>query len=114
MHVPFKCKTFSSLILILILSVTTAFAGADDVVTVAIEYDLGTVNSLEAKSGNDLILNQMHELLISTDPVTGEQIPYFAETINVMPNGKDIKIRLRKGHVFHTGDPVTSHDVKWT
>ncbi|MBW1814098.1 MAG: ABC transporter substrate-binding protein [Deltaproteobacteria bacterium] len=114
MHVSFSCKTFSSLIFFLIFAATAVFAGADDVVTVAIEYDLGTVNTLETKTGTDLILTHMHEQLISSDPVTGEEMPNFAETIKVMPNGKDIKIRLRKGHLFHTGDPVTAHDVKWT
>jgi len=115
MKLKFIWKIFSSLVLIFFITVaTTVFAGDEDIVAVALDYDLSTVNSLEAKSGNDLILNHMHELLIFSDPVTGEDVPYLAQNIKVMPNGKDINIYLRKGHVFHTGDPVTAHDVKWT
>ena len=114
MYKMFNCKIFIWLVFILIMTTVSVFAGSEDTVTVALEYKLSTVNVLEAKSGNDLILNHMHETIITSDNVTGEGLPNLAETVKVMPNGKDINVSLRKGHLFHTGDPVTAHDAKWT
>ncbi|MBW2675898.1 MAG: ABC transporter substrate-binding protein, partial [Deltaproteobacteria bacterium] len=38
----------------------------------------------------------------------------LAESIEVMTNPKDIKVKIYNDATFHTGDPVTAHDVKWT
>ncbi|MCJ7773387.1 MAG: ABC transporter substrate-binding protein, partial [Desulfobacterales bacterium] len=32
----------------------------------------------------------------------------------ILPNGKDIKVTIGKNHKFHTGEPLTTQDVKWT
>jgi peptide/nickel transport system substrate-binding protein len=72
---------------------------------------------LQIKTGIDLppVLH-MHEPLQGTNPYTGERTFEFslAESAEVMENGKDIKFTIRKDRKFHTGDPVTAHDVKWT
>jgi ABC-type transport system substrate-binding protein len=106
------------LIICVVFSVTAvAFAGPKDVVKVGLQYDPTTMNMLQIKTGIDLppVLH-MHQPLQSTNPFTGERTFEFSlsESVEVMPNGKDIKFKLRKGNFFHTGDPVTAHDVKWT
>jgi peptide/nickel transport system substrate-binding protein len=82
---------------------------------VGMAYDPSTVNMLEMRLASDIpVVLHMHQALMSPDPETGKQIPILAESLEVMENGKDIKVKLRKDSVFHTGDPVTAEDVKWT
>jgi peptide/nickel transport system substrate-binding protein len=94
-----------------------AFAGPNDVVKVGLGWDPTTMNMLQIKTGIDLppVLH-MHEALQATNPYTGERTFEFTltESAEVMENGKDIKFKIGKDHVFHTGDPLTAHDVKWT
>jgi len=115
MNKLFQNKTYICLFFILIfLTSTVVIAGPNDTVTVAIEYDVGTVDTMQVKTGNDLLTVNMHEALMRADPVTAEILPVFAETVQVMPNGKDVAARIKKGHLFHNGDQVTAKDVKWT
>jgi len=107
-------KTLSTTLLIIVFTAGAALAGPDDVFTVALPFDPGTVNAIETRTGVDLMLGHMHQNLMDSDPVTGEYTENLAEYIKVMPNKKDFKIKLEKGHFFHTGEPVTAHDVKWT
>ena len=92
-------------------------AGSKDTVKVGLHWDPTTMNILELKTGIELppILH-MHQALQSTDPVTGERTfeNSLTESAEVMENGKDIKFKLKKGNFFHTGDPLTAHDVKFT
>jgi len=99
---------------IIFLSAAIALAGPNDTVTVALDVDPTTVNVLEAKIGIDIVMQHMHESLLSSEPVTGDLEPVLAENISIMPNGKDIKITLEKNHKFHTGDPVTAEDIKFS
>jgi len=107
-------KTLAVFFLVLFFTAGAAFAGPDDVVTVALPFDLSTVNVIETRTAVDLMLGAMHENLMDADEVTGEYTENLAEYIKVMPNKKDFKIKLEKGHVFHTGESLTAHDVKWT
>jgi peptide/nickel transport system substrate-binding protein len=94
---------------------TNAFSAQNDVVRIGLNYDISTVNMLEAKLGVDLpVLLAIHEPLMGADPQTGAKIPILAESFQVMENQKDIKVTLRKDARFHTGDAVTSQDVKFT
>jgi peptide/nickel transport system substrate-binding protein len=100
------------------LIITTGLmAVPKDEVRVALTYEPSTVNVLEMKTGADIpvILNQ-HESLMGTDVKTGKRTAKesLSVSIKVMPNKKSIKIKLRKNAVFHTGDPLTAHDVKFT
>jgi peptide/nickel transport system substrate-binding protein len=101
----------------LFFSAAGAFAGPKDIVKVGLIYDPTTLSMLQIKTGIDLppVLH-MHQSLQATNPYTGERTFEFSlsESVEVMPNGKDIKFRIGKDHIFHTGDPVTAHDVKWT
>jgi len=101
--------------LLLAVPCALVFAGGGDTVRVAINYDPSTLNILEMKVGNDLpVILAMHENLITSNPATGERVLGLAESVEVLSNPKDIKIKIRKTSRFHTGDPVTAHDVKWT
>jgi peptide/nickel transport system substrate-binding protein len=92
-------------------------AGSKDTVKVGLHWDPTTLNMLELKTGIDLppVLH-LHQALQATDPVTGERTfeNSLTESAEVMENGKDIKFKLKKGIFFHTGDPLTAHDVKFT
>ena len=102
---------------LILLTTSNVFSGSNDVVKIGLLWDPSTMNMLEMKSGFDATpILQMHEPLLSTNAFTGERtiINSLSESIEVMPNGKDIKIKMKKGHRFHTGDPVTANDVKWT
>ena len=94
-----------------------AFAGSKDVVKVGLQYDPTTMNMLQIKTGIDLppILH-IHQALQATNPFTGERTfqSSLTESAEVLENGKDIKFKMTRGNVFHTGDPVTAHDVKFT
>ncbi len=114
MKLNFYIKAFSTIFLIIVFISSAALAGPTDVVSVALDVEPTTINILETKIGVDIVMQHMHEGLMTSDPVTGDLEPILAGSITIMPNGKDIKVTLEKNHKFHTGDPVTAHDVKWT
>ncbi|MBW1813735.1 MAG: ABC transporter substrate-binding protein [Deltaproteobacteria bacterium] len=92
-------------------------AGPDDEVRVALYVNTTTVNILELKLGTDLpVILPIHEALIASDPKTGERTfkNSLSESVKIMKNKKDIQVKIRKGSVFHTGDALTAHDVKFT
>jgi peptide/nickel transport system substrate-binding protein len=98
-----------------VLSSGIVSAGLTDEVKVAIDSDISTVNILEFKLALDLpVITTMHQGLMGSDPVTGKYDNSLAESVKILENRKDIKVTIEKGHTFHTGDPVTAHDVKWT
>lgn len=85
-----------------------------DTVKVGLHAAPSTLSMLELKLGSELpIILHMHQALMSIDSRNGNQIPFLAKSIRVI-KGKDLKVRLRKGERFHTGDPVTAHDVRFT
>jgi len=91
------------------------FAGKSGTVKVGMRYDPSTVNMLEMRLASDIpVVLHMHQSLMVADPETGKRVPLLAASLTVMENGKDIKIKLRRDAIFHTGDPVTAEDVKWT
>ncbi|MBT6614702.1 MAG: ABC transporter substrate-binding protein [Deltaproteobacteria bacterium] len=96
---------------------TSLMAVPKDEVRVALMFEPSTVNVLELKTGIDIsVVLNMHDSLMTSDPKTGERTlkDSLSESIEVMPDQKSIKIKLRKNAVFHTGDPLTAHDVKFT
>ncbi len=116
MKKDYFCRILAFLIVLAIgIPAAMSYAAPKDTVRVGISYDPSTVNMLEMKTGIDIpVILTMHEGLMATDRITGKRIPGLAESIQVMPNPKDIKIKIRKGARFHTGEPVTAADVKWT
>ncbi len=98
-----------------IVPVSTVSAASDDTVRVGIPYDISTVNMLEIKLGSDIpVVLLMHQSLLIPHPETGERIGALAKSFEILENGKKIKVTLYQGAKFHTGDPVTAHDVKFT
>ena len=90
---------FKALGVFIFISVFTAgavLAGPNDVVTVALDIDPTTINILETKIGIDIVMQHMHESILSSDPVTGDLEPLLARKITIMPNRKDIKVTLEK------------------
>ena len=113
----FRLSILCLLSFFVIFSPLDALAGPNDTVKVGLYYDPTTLNMLELKTGIDLpAVLHMHQPLQATDAFTGERTfeNSLTESAQVMENGKDIKFKLRKGNFFHTGDPVTAHDVKFT
>ena len=93
----------------------TALAGPGDTVKVGLRYDLSTVNTFELRNGNDIaVVSLMHQPLLAPHPVTGDRIGILAKSFEILENGKKIRVILYQGARFHTGDPVTAHDVKFT
>ena len=50
----------------------------------------------------------------SGNPATKSRRLNLAESAEMMENKKDIIIKLKKGYKFHTGDPLTPEDIKFT
>ncbi|MBW2176078.1 MAG: ABC transporter substrate-binding protein [Deltaproteobacteria bacterium] len=99
----------------LFLSASAVLAASDDTVKVGMRYDISTVNMIEMKLGSDIpVVLLMHESLIMPDPITGDRIGGLAKSFEILENGKQIKVTIYQGAKFHTGDPVTVHDVKFT
>ena len=101
----------------LVITAGSLLATPQDEVRVALMYEPSTVNILEMKTGIDLpVILHLHEALIGTNPESGERwlTNSLSESIEVLPNNKSIKFRIRKNAIFHTGDPVTAHDVQFT
>jgi peptide/nickel transport system substrate-binding protein len=90
-------------------------AGPNDEVKIAVDSDPTTVNVLEFKMALELpVILNMYQGLMGSDAVTGKYDNSLADSVKILPNKKDIQVKIEKGHLFHTGDPVTAHDVKWT
>ncbi len=41
-------------------------------------------------------------------------VPELAESFEVAPDGKSVLFTLREGATFHSGNPLTAEDVKWS
>ncbi|HEY7205516.1 MAG TPA: ABC transporter substrate-binding protein, partial [Methylomirabilota bacterium] len=60
-----------------------------------------------------LVLYALHDALVK--PMPGQpRAPSLAESWSVSKDGLVYEFTLRKGALFHNGDPVTSDDVKFT
>lgn len=104
-----------TVVAIMMSAVSGAQAASGDTIKIGIAFDPSTVNIINMRMGIDLpVILPMHEGLLGSHPVTGERIPYLAESYTVMENKKDIIFKIRKGRVFHTGEELTARDVKFT
>lgn len=111
----FRAVVFSTLLFLVVFSTGIVFPDSKRTVKVGLSSDVHTVNMLEFKIGIDLpVILSMHESLMFTHPTTGKRLNTgLAKSVRVI-NGKDLKIKLYNFTKFHTGDPVTAHDVKFT
>ncbi len=100
---------------ILFMMPLSALAGSDDSVKVGLRYDPSTVNIIEIRNGNDIaVVSLMHQPLLAPHPETGDRVGVLAKSFEILENGKKIRVKMYPGARFHTGDPVTAHDVKFT
>jgi peptide/nickel transport system substrate-binding protein len=109
---------FTAIIFIIIACIisTVSWAESEDSIKVVLNADPVTINPLEFKSIVSLPITFLtHQgIMGSVNPKTKMRVLRLAESVKVMKNPKDIRIKLRKGIMFHSGDPVTAHDVKFT
>ncbi|MBW1814939.1 MAG: ABC transporter substrate-binding protein [Deltaproteobacteria bacterium] len=106
----------SVLVILLILSVDNLdlFAAEKNIIRVGINQDVSTL-FVNLNTGADFLLTGMvYQGPIWRDYKTGNFFNLLAKSVTVLKNKKDVKIVLRKDARFHTGDPVTAHDAKFT
>lgn len=64
---------------------------------------------------DDFQLKPMYEYLIGSDPKTGAWIPMLAERWGLEPDGRSLRVFLRRGVQFHNGfGEFTARDVELT
>jgi len=94
---------------------TPVYASDSDTVTVALNIEPTTLNVLELKTETDIIIGaNLFQSLIIWDYKTGDEVTGVAESIDIMPNGKNLKVKLRNDVRFHNGALLTSQDVKFS
>lgn len=100
----------------IVFPLTHVVAADDTTVKVALHTDPETIIPFEWRSQNDLpVFSSVYNSLVTlVDPKTNMRTKDLAESITILPNKKDIMVKLRKGPKFHNGDPVTAYDVKFT
>lgn len=88
----------------------------EEVLRVGLYTDPETINPLEFKTWNELpITNNLGPgLMGAADPETKMRRMALAESVEFMENNKDLLIKLKSGYKFHTGDPLTAEDVKFS
>lgn len=96
-----------------LLAANVALTGPKDVVRLGWP-GFSTVNIIEDKGLEWVFTDLMHEGILVQDPRSGKFVKKLARSIRLMNKGRDIRVRLRRGAKFHTGDPVTAHDVRFT
>jgi ABC-type transport system substrate-binding protein len=108
-------KSIILLILFVFFSGTTAIA-QDKVLKIGLTSEPETINPIEFKSQSEFpVTNTINTALMgSGNPETQSRRLNLAESAEMMENKKDILIKLKKGYTFHTGDPLTSEDIKFT
>lgn len=94
--------------------------GPDDVLRIAIEQDVKTLNPILASSTVDVFVQRLlFEPLISAD-AEGNPVPMLAREVPTVANGGisgdglTIVYRLRRGAHWTDGAPVTSEDVRFS
>ncbi len=95
---------------------TAVWAASKDLLKVALNSDPVSINPVEFRTTVSLPITFLtHQgVMGSVDPKTNTRVLRLAESVEVMEDPKDIKVTLRKGLKFHSGDPVTAHDVQFT
>ncbi|MBW1813151.1 MAG: ABC transporter substrate-binding protein [Deltaproteobacteria bacterium] len=114
-----KYKFFLKLILlafVLLFFSGSAAVAQKKVLRVGLYTDPETINPFEFKTWNELPVtgNITPGLMGPANPDTGLRRMSLAESVEILENGKDILIKLKKGYKFHTGDPLTPEDIKFS
>lgn len=97
----------------------TAFALASGAanaseITVSLPGDIRSIDfGVNRDANTDTVLHHIVEALVAyrNDLSVG---PMLAESWEVSEDGRSYTFTLRKGAVFHNGEPVTAREVKWS
>jgi len=111
----FRC-IISAVIFLFVIVVPASASSVDrkDTVTIVVPADVFSVNPPESVSGTDgQIFGNIFQAPMIVDPKKGIWVNDLAESVEVI-NNKDVRVTLRKGPRFSTGDPVTAHDLKFS
>jgi len=115
-NLKFWLRIISGLILCVIIFSGMAQAEPEKVVTVSLNSTIQSINMLEFKTAGDLVVNFTFNsgLMGYFDLKTHQRSLGLAKSVKILKNPRDIKVTLRDNLKFHSGDPVTAHDVKFT
>ena len=81
---------------------------------IAVNQEPASLEPILTQSGADfVVVENWGEYLIQKTP-SGELKPGLATSWKVSPDGKTVEFALRKGVKFHSGDPLTVSDVKFS
>ena len=110
--------TFVFLAMVLAMGLTFAQPGlaapSPVQINIAVKGEVGSLDATYDSFGaNGIVLQNIYEFLIDKE-TNGKLIPGLATSWTVSPDGKTIDFTLRKGVKFHSGDPFTAEDVKFT
>src|SRR5262245_28445443 len=61
-----------------------------------------------------MVLYALHDAMLKPLPGTGAMTPSLAESWSMSPDGLVYEFVIRKSARFHSGDPVTAEDVKFS
>jgi peptide/nickel transport system substrate-binding protein len=84
----------------------------DKTLVVAYRDDAGVLNPLTSHEMNVMVCRSVYDTLTHIGP-DGAPRPWLAESWNWISD-TEIEFKLRKGHKWHDGKPVTARDVKFT
>ncbi len=98
--------------LLIVFSSKALWAVPGETLRIGLSQDPITMNPFEIKTNIDfLISTPVFESLYAIDNKTGEYVLGMAAQITILENNRDIRIKLRKGLQFHSGDTVTTEDI---
>ncbi|MCL2565060.1 MAG: ABC transporter substrate-binding protein [Defluviitaleaceae bacterium] len=83
-----------------------------DHIVLAQTSDVGTFNPfLTGTMTETRVLYNIYDALIRAHVVTGEMVPYIAESFTVSDDGLVFTFNIRQGVTFHNGDSLDAHDI---
>ena len=84
----------------------------DKTLVVGYHHDGGVLSPLTAHESNLMVCRTVYDTLVKVGP-DGHPKPWLAESWKYI-SPTIVEFRLRKGHKFHDGKPLTAEDVKFT
>jgi len=110
-----SCGAFGGAALLAMGLMVATPALAADVIRVASPYQTTTLDPIRsAAAGNIETYGQIYSRLLRRDPETGKLEPGLAEKWEVSQDGLTYTFKLKSGVTFHSGDPLTAADVKYS
>ena len=102
-------------VILIILLGGTSFSATRDTVTIALPQDIVSMTPYRSRHGGEMSFHHcIFQSLVAPLTETGEWVPWLAESVRLTENQLDVEVMLRKDAKFHTGDPVTAEDVRFT